>query len=166
VHHLQQRIRPGADLRIGQAVLATLETQAVLHVAAHAQVREQRVVLEHHADAAALDRARGDVLVAKAHGAAGIRRLQPGDDAQRGGLAAARGAEQDDGLAGADVEVERVQHALAAEVLAAAAQLDRYGGEMEGFVTHRDGFPEFVRMPPKRCISTSSGTIMTKKISV
>ena len=130
VHHLQQRVSPGADLRVGQTVLPALDAQAVFDVAAHAQVREQRVALKHHADAAALDRARGDVFVAKVHGAAGIRRFQPRNDAQRGRLATARGAEQHDSLAGSNVEVHRLQHALAAKVFSAATQPDGHGREM------------------------------------
>ena len=51
-----------------------------------------------------------DALVGVAHGLvgdddlAGVRPLEPGEAAQRRGLAAARGAEQRDQLAGADPE--------------------------------------------------------------
>jgi hypothetical protein len=67
-------------------------------VLAHRHVRVKRVGLEHHRQprlagrqigrilAVDLDRARGDIL-------------QPGDQAQQGGLAAARGADEDDELA-------------------------------------------------------------------
>ena len=60
-------------------------------------MREQRVVLKHHADAALLWRdacaALADARAFKKNLAAG-KRLKPGDGAQRGGLAAARWAEQ------------------------------------------------------------------------
>ena len=45
--------------------------------------------------------------------AAGVRRLQAGDDAQHGGLAAAGGTEQHHRLAARDVEVERLERARA-----------------------------------------------------
>jgi hypothetical protein len=73
----------------------------------HAQVREQGVVLEHHADAARLGRpvqGSGGVaqhLVAERDAAVG-QRLQAGDRAQQRGLAAARGPDQH-----ADLALER-----------------------------------------------------------
>ncbi len=53
---------------------------------------------------------------------AATQRLQAGDDAQQGGLAAARGADEGDELVGLDVQVDRLQRlhltALADEGLA------------------------------------------------
>ena len=54
--------------------------------------------------------------------AAGGHRLQPGDHAQRRGLAAARGAEQHQELAVRDVEVEALDHLDGAEGLADVAR--------------------------------------------
>jgi hypothetical protein len=85
----------------------------------HAQVREQRVVLEHHADAARLGRHMGGVVgqqaAVHAH-AAGTHPLQPGHRTQQRGLAAARRADQHADLP----PVERQAHA-GHRVVAAAA---------------------------------------------
>ena len=73
-------------------------------VFSHVQVRKQRVVLKHHADAAGLG---GDVGINAADDRFGqpdlTRRgaLQPGDGAQQGGFAAARGADQHANVASA-----------------------------------------------------------------
>ncbi len=70
--------------------------QAETHVLADGQVWKQRVVLEHHADAAAL---RGNDVAGTAHvfavdgDAPGRDLLESGDAPQRGGLAAAARAE-------------------------------------------------------------------------
>ena len=48
--------------------------------------------------------------------------LQPGDDPQRGGLAAARGAEQHQELAGRDVDAQVLHHLDGAERLVEAAE--------------------------------------------
>ena len=51
-------------------------------------------------------------------------RLQPGDDPQERGLAAARGAEQHDELAVGDVEVHALEHVGLAEGLADLVDLE------------------------------------------
>ena len=81
---------------------------------AHAHVREERVVLEHHAEAALLRPEHVDALVVEPDRAAGERQ-QPGDAVERGRLAAARRAEQRDELAAADREVETVEGDRGAE---------------------------------------------------
>src|SRR5580704_854427 len=97
--------------------------------------------------------------------AARIGLLQPRDDAQHGGLAAARGPEQHQGLAARDVEGDR---------------LERAGPVREGFCAgldpHRDavilrarGHRRATRAPPQPayiCMATKSGMIITKKTSV
>jgi hypothetical protein len=83
--------------------LAQLEAER--HVLVHGHVRIQRVVLEHHGDVAVL---RGNVvhqLVADVQLALGDL-LQAGDHAQRGGLAAAGGADEDDEFLIGDLQVE------------------------------------------------------------
>ena len=67
----------------------------------HRHVREQRVVLEHHAEAALLRRELVDARLVQPDRAAGHVQ-QPGDAVQRGGLAAAGRAEQGDELAPPD----------------------------------------------------------------
>ena len=86
---------------------------------AHRQVREQRVVLEHHAEAALLRRQRVDPLLVLPDAARG-QRQQPGQAVQRGRLAAAGRAEQGDELAPLDRQVEAGQRVLAAEAAADA----------------------------------------------
>ena len=67
--------------------------QAIGNVLFHIHVREQRIVLEHGVHIALIRRQGGYVLAGEQHAAA-IRLLQPGDDAQRGGFAAAGRAQQ------------------------------------------------------------------------
>ena len=84
----------------------------------------------------------------KQHAPARVGRLEPGDDAQHRGLAAARGTEQHHGLAGGDVEVERLERARAVgEGLARSAR----GGSRPASV-RRSG----ARARPRRrhCIAT------------
>jgi hypothetical protein len=85
------------------------DLQAVGHVVEHAHVRVQRVVLEHHGDVAL----GGLQLVdhAAADGDLAARDFfQPGHHAQQRGLAAARGADDDDELAIVDFGVHAVDH--------------------------------------------------------
>ena len=76
-------------------------------VLADRQRRVERVELEHHGDVAL----RGRQVVHALAGDDDVARggaLEPGDHAQRRRLAAARGAEQADDLAGRDREVDVV----------------------------------------------------------
>ena len=82
-----------------------LQLEPERHVVEHAHVRVERVVLEHHGDVALLRRHVVDDAVADADRA--LRdHLEPGDHAQRRGLAAARRADEHHELAVGDVEVE------------------------------------------------------------
>jgi hypothetical protein len=91
------------DLRLRLA--GDLEREA--HVRGDRHVRVQRVVLEHHRDVAVGRVDVGDVAVADADRAA-VDRLEAGQHAQRGRLAAAGRSDEDEELAVADLEVERV----------------------------------------------------------
>ena len=81
--------------------------QAKGDVAPHVQVRKQRVVLEHHANAALLGR---HVQRGTAHGVffqldlAAVDALQPRHRAQQRGFAAARGANQHPDIARAQAQ--------------------------------------------------------------
>jgi hypothetical protein len=78
-------------------------------------VREERVVLEHHAEAALLRRQLVDAQLVEPD-AARAEGEQPGDAVERRGLAAARGTEERDELAAADGDrqsIERRDLALA-----------------------------------------------------
>jgi hypothetical protein len=84
------------------------QPQSEGHVLPHRHVREQRIGLEHHAHIALGGRDVGNVFAADGD-VAGVGVLQPCEQAQRGGLAAARRAEQRDELAGMQGQVEPVQ---------------------------------------------------------
>ena len=92
---------------LGDAVAAALAAgQAEADVGGDVQVREQRVVLEHHAHAAAVGRGPGAVagdLRAVDLDAAGVGALEAGEHAQSGRLAAAGRAAEGDDLAARDV---------------------------------------------------------------
>src|SRR5690606_10429195 len=88
-------------------------------VVAYAQVRKQRMVLEYHAELALFGgqvecRARGQFAMQAYF--AGSYRLQAGNGAQGGGLAAARRAEQAANVAGIQRQRHVIDYALLAEV--------------------------------------------------
>src|SRR5205814_2093670 len=89
----------------------------------HAHVREEGVRLEHHADVALRCRYRGDVAAADGN-AAGGRYLQPGDEPQRGGLAAARRAEERRERAALDAKGDVVHRGHRAVALRDVPELD------------------------------------------
>src|SRR5450759_611253 len=92
-----------ADLGLRGA--GDLEREA--HVVSDGHVRVQRVVLEDHRDVAVLGLHVGDLAVAD-QDAAGVDVLEAREHAERGRLATARGADEDEELAVLDVQVERV----------------------------------------------------------
>ena len=94
-----------ARLALGLRHLRDLQREG--DVGGHGEVRIERVVLEHHRDVALLRGDVGDVAVAD-HDRAGVDLLEAGEHAQRGRLARARRADEDDELAVGDVEVERI----------------------------------------------------------
>jgi hypothetical protein len=94
---------PLVDLLLG--LPGDLEGEA--HVLGDGHVRVERIVLEHHRDVAVLGREVGDVAVADADRTA-VDVLETGEHAQRGGLAAAGRADEDEELAVADLDVECV----------------------------------------------------------
>ena len=106
-HQLKHPPDPRVALGPGDAAQA----QAVADIASHGHVGKQGVGLEHHADAAALDRQRRHILVVEPDAPAGVRPLQPRDQAQQGGLAAARRAEHGQPLARPDLQVQGQQRA-------------------------------------------------------
>ncbi len=119
--------------------------QPIGHVVGDVQVGEQRVGLEDDAVVALRRRQRGDVLAAQLDAPGGLR-LQPGDDAQDGRLAAARGAEEADELALRDLQVDALQRDEVAELLADAGQSQKGG---------RGGEPDDAA-PPAAAITSSA----------
>ena len=121
---LQPDGRAAARVGFGGAVAARAEGDVVQR----GQVREEQVLLEDHADRAALggDRVQRPVVQVDVAGRQGG---EPGQGAQRGGLARAVGAEQGDDLARGDGEVD-----VQAE---AGAFDDEVGAQGHGLFTHR-----------------------------
>ena len=126
----------------------------------HRQMRPDRVGLEHHADIAVV---RFDRQLRRAveHrlsvdlDPAFLRRFQAGDAAQRGGLAAAGGAEQGDQLAVGDLEADMVDDGLVAEALDQS-----FDGDARAHAANRVLFriPNF---SGARIMATISATVMT-----
>src|SRR4029453_300432 len=119
LHQPQHLVHSAGDL--GPGPVAVL--QPIRDVLGHCHVGEECVVLKQQADIALIGALTG-------HGLAGdfddafIRRLEAGNEAQSGGLAAAAGAEQRNGLSGAYCEAHPVDRGGRAETLAYVAELD------------------------------------------
>ena len=109
LQHLGRLLHPLLDLRPAQL----RDLQTVGHVVVDAHVRVERVVLEHHGDVPVLGLQIVDHLAADGDLALADR-LQSGHHAQQGGLAAARGSDDDDELAVGDLHVDPVDHLRAA----------------------------------------------------
>jgi hypothetical protein len=143
------RAGQGDALALAAGKLARVAVQQVLHVnlrrglthrlspvlgrnAAHLQweadvlghrfVRVERVGLKDHGHVAVFRQHLGYVRIAQEH-LTGIRRFEPCDDPQGGGLAAPRGAQQNQKFAGLDLNVDVLDHVVGAEPLVDA--LDR-----------------------------------------
>jgi hypothetical protein len=123
LHHLEHLL----DLALAVAARDPREPQAVGHVLRHRHVRPERVALEDHRHAPPLgrdhERRGGEHAVADADLAA-VGREEAGDQAQRGGLAAAGGPEERDQLARAHRQVEAGHRGHVAEALGEAADRD------------------------------------------
>ena len=114
-HQLDRLLNLGVDLGLGTA----LHTKPEADVAADVHVREQRVVLEHHAETAILRRQQVDPLLVQPHAASG-QRQQSREAVQRGRLAAAGRPEQGDELAPPDRQVDTLQRVEQPEIAAHA----------------------------------------------
>ena len=116
---------PGPHLGLAHFGLAQAECDVLEHV----QMREQRVALKHRVDRPPVGAHAGHVPPAHADPAGG-RVLEPGDHAQRGGLAAARRADDREELAALDLQVEAAHGDQVAEALLDSRDVD-------GGVAHR-----------------------------
>ena len=128
--HLHEAVRGGKHLSAGQPARLGPERD----IAPHRQPGEERVVLEHHA---AIGAGAGDVGVPHAHVAL-RRHLEPADQAQQGGLATSRGADQTDELTFADGQRRVAQRLDLAGVGAERLRYALYGDD-GGAVTHARG---------------------------
>ena len=79
------------------------------------EVREQLLVLEHHADVAPVCRTVGDVDARRGTTTPAVGPQQSGDHPQQRALAGAGRAEHRDDLAGVDVQRQPVEHGALAE---------------------------------------------------
>ena len=106
-----------AQLGPAQALPARHHLQRERDVAEHSHVRPDRVALEHHAEPTPVGRHVDALVVVEQHALAqaddpGVGPLQAGDRAQRGGLAAARRAEQGEQRTLLDLEAHAVDGVL------------------------------------------------------
>ena len=97
--------------------------QPVADIVGHGEVGKERVGLEDDAEVALRRRQRRDVPPLLADRAGGLR-IESGDGAQQGRLAAARGPEEADELALADIERDIAEGGEVAEALLEVADLE------------------------------------------
>ncbi len=114
-------LQPDQAQHVGDAAGDLVPRQAFLleterHVGLHRQMREQRIALKHHVDRTPVRRHPREIDAVE-QDATGIRPLEPGDQTQQRGLAAARGAEQREEFAVVNVEGELVERDEVAEPL-------------------------------------------------
>ena len=130
LHQLEHAVHAPGDLLLFLAAglhaqrLGLLQVEAEGDVVEHVQMGEQRVLLKHRVDAALVRRNGQHVRALEQH-AALVGHLKAADDAQKRRLAAARGAQQRDEFALANVQIDVVQHLGIAEALADSLQLDQ-----------------------------------------
>ncbi|MNL11833.1 hypothetical protein D3C87_1326850 [compost metagenome] len=93
----------GAPMAAGDGLAAHLER--IGDVVGQVHMRIERIILEHHGDVAVLG-VEVRYLLAADQDLAGGRRFEPRHHPERGGLAAARGAEQADELTIANIEID------------------------------------------------------------
>ncbi len=117
-HEFEHLAYTALDLTLGH----TLAAQAECHVVGHAQMRKQRVRLEHRVDVAPVRRQLRDVRAAQ-QDASQTGKLEAAHHIERGGLAAARGTEQAEKLARGNVQRQVVHHIGRAVSLAHPFQL-------------------------------------------
>ena len=119
---LQDR-RGRLDATRDLAFLDTGKLEAEGHVLGHCHVRIEGVGLEHHAHRTVLGGQVVDALVVDEQVTGGDV-LEPGDQPQQGGLAAAGGADEDDELTVFDIQVDMPGNGRTVVTLADVAQRD------------------------------------------
>ena len=112
LHQVEHGGDPVGDLGLGK----TIPLQAVGDVLLHGHVGEERVGLEHHVDRPLIGRQAAHILAIDEDAPRG-RRLEAGQHAQQGGLAAAGAAQQAEQLAPIDLDVDVVDRGELAEAL-------------------------------------------------
>ena len=126
LHQIQQLLDPGSDAGFIRPIGTRLDPQAEGHVLEHRHVPEQGIVLEHETDVAlAHVEIRG--ILAADDDVAAVGLLQPGDDPQQCGLAAAGGAEQRHQFTVVKIEVDVGQGRVLIEMLVESLNLNAHG---------------------------------------
>ncbi len=123
LHQAEQLLDLGRDGGLGRAAVAVAHAQAEGDVLGDRHMAEQGVLLEHETDAALLGRL-GQPAFAVDLDVAAVGIIETGENAQQGGLARTRSAEQGDELAVGDVEIDTAEHRLLAELLVEGFDLD------------------------------------------
>ena len=106
-----EKLRDAASNRGGGLALSPQSEGDILE---NIEMREKRIGLEHHVDWSLMRRRAGQVFSVQREPAR-VRRLETGDAAHEGGLAAARRAEQREEFSRADIERHIVQRDRRAE---------------------------------------------------
>ena len=103
-------LQHGQSLRAGLAAALALLHQAKGHVVLHAQVGEQRKVLEHQRKSAQVRR-HGAYVSPLTENPPAIGRFQPSDDFEQSAFATARGPQNRHGFAAVHLQIKaRQQH--------------------------------------------------------
>ncbi len=113
------------DVGRGRALVTLAHGEAEGDIVEHRHVAEERIVLEHEADAA-LARIDPEHALSFDPDVARIRPFEPGDDAQKRRLARARGPEQSQELAAVDRQADALQGDEAVEVLGYVDGIDAH----------------------------------------
>src|SRR5262249_49389082 len=127
---IPSRAEPEVVDRVVDRVLSLPRVRADLHVLEHRERAEKLDVLERAGDTARHDgaRTRPQQACTVEPNVAAVRRVQPGDDVERGRLPGAVGADQADDLPGADLEGDAVKRDDAAEALGDAVDFEESHG--------------------------------------
>lgn len=132
-----QDLRRVLDLLADLGLRDTGDLEREAHVVGDRHVRVERVVLEHHRDVPVLGRQVRDVAVTDADGA-GVHVLEPREHAERGGLAAAGGTDEDEELAVLDVDLQSIDGGLLGTRVDPGCLVERDSGHGEGPFTGRN----------------------------
>src|SRR6185295_11507840 len=137
------------DLRIGIRAGDAAHAQAEADVLGHAHVRKQRVILEHHPEAALFGRQRIDASLVEPDAAA-RQAQQAGDAVESGRLAAPRRTQERDELAALDGQRQLVQRIEGFAAGAGEAARDAIESQLGKIVFHQLSNPISWRRNPPR----------------
>ena len=125
LHQIEQLLHPPRDLRLGRAGAALAHGQPEADIVGHRHVAEQRILLEHEADAAIRDRLVGNIHAVECDRAA-VGEFQPGDDPQQGRLSRARRPQQSEEFPRPRLKIDVAERSEAAEAFRDAGYGDAH----------------------------------------